>query len=285
MATEITLEFCRSSDFQTAIDESLQLTRGNHPKESGFCCWINAKDEVLHINKPVLGQDYQISGHYQRENDHQPFTGFWQGEASQMVLDFHTHPALGPGRKNYGPGEEWLLAPSIDDLAGLLYQLRTNITIAELVGKKRCVNPVMTIGSPDSSKLSFLQIDPRTAREVKFRSGNLWKKGVWSMFEKYCPQHAKRHSGSIWDLFGADGDDSSTPDLMGSVFNVPRFLRTSTVRYREFLSCAGITWIVADRDNPPLQLKLFCGVRDKMESLYGQQSSEDAWSHLENGKK
>lgn len=143
------LALCKSSSFLSAVMKSLLLTRENHPKEAAFSCWMDLKGNIV-INEPILGEDYSFRGHHQSENIQQPFTGYREGEGSQTIVDFHTHP--GPGELLKGNAGGWLLSPSVNDISSLLYAAKQNRSIAELFGRTYWINPVSVIGSPVSDK-------------------------------------------------------------------------------------------------------------------------------------
>lgn len=258
------IDLCKSSSFQEAVARSLALTRDNHPREAAFSCWLNLEGKAV-FNEPILGEDYSFRGHHQAENRQQPFTGSWEGEGSQTILDFHTHPGSGSEDNDYP--DEKLLSPSIADISCLLFHMKLNRNIAELFGREGWINPISVIGSPVSKRWSLLQIDPTVAYQVKFEAENLWGNAVWKMFERYHPRQAKRGTGPIADLFGPRRDalGAMFGGLIGNVLNVPRFLRTSPKRYQEFMAAAGVDWILIDPAEFPTDLKFSYKIDDLQE--------------------
>ncbi|MDP3956255.1 MAG: hypothetical protein Q8Q18_03370 [bacterium] len=231
------------------------------------------------INNPVLGEDYSFRGHHQSENIQKPFTGFRQGEGSQTIVDFHTHPAYGESLK--GDVEEWLLSPSISDISALLYAAKLNRSIAELFGRTYWINPVSVIGSPVSDKWTLIQIDPVAARQVNFESEELWRKAVWKMYEHYHPRQAKRGTGPIAELFGPSRTplDSMFARFLGNLMQVPKFLMTSNKRYREFVNAGDITWIVIDPSDFPQAINFSYKIEDIKENM--PEEDEDDFDDFE----
>lgn len=241
---------------------------------------MNQEGNIV-INDPILGEDYSFRGYHQSENIQQPFTGYREGEGSQTIVHFHTHPGSGEPLK--GDAEEWLLAPSINDVSHLLHIAKENRIIAELFGRTYWINPVSIIGSPVSDKWTLIQIDPAAARQVNFEREELWQKAVWKMYEHYHPRQAKRGTGSIAELFSP----SRTPlnavgaGLMGKLFPVPKFLQTSTKRYREFMDAAGVTWLVIDPSDFPQTISFSYKIEDIQENMVEEDEDDLDFDGLE----
>lgn len=112
---------------------------------------------------------------------------------------------------------------------------------------------------------------------MNFDSGELWQKAVWKMYEHYHPRQAKRGMGPIAELFGPSRTplDSIFAGLMGNLMNVPKFLRTSTKRYREFMEAAGVTWLVIDPSDFPQAISLSYKIEDIRENMVEDDDEED----------
>jgi len=260
------LALCKSASFRSAVTKSMLLTRENHPREAAFSCWMDLEGSTI-INDPILGEDYSFRGHHQSENIQQPFTGYREGEGSQTIVDFHTHP--GPCEPFKGNAEEWLLSPSINDISCLLYAAKQNHSIMEVFGRTYWINPVSVIGSPVSDKWALIQIDPSAARQVNFESEELWQKAIWKMYEHYHPRHAKRGTGMIAELFGPSRSplDAMSGRLLGTLIPVPKFLWTSTKRYREFMDACGVTWLVINPSDFPQAINFSYKIEDIQENM------------------
>lgn len=256
------LALCKSALFRSNVADSILLARNNYPKEVGFGCWID--EEKLVINRPVLGDDYLIRDHHEVENRHEPFTGFRVGEGSQIVISFHTHPSVDEAKEE----TEWLVAPSIPDMNFHLADMKENRIIAELCGRESWVNPISVIASPATSRWGLFQIDPVATYKVNFNRETLWSQAVWVMFRRYYPQHAKKGTGMIAELFGPKQDPLNkmiVGTMLGKSMRVPRFLTLSPDRYREFLKAAGITWILINPSNPPVSWNFSYQISDLKE--------------------
>lgn len=263
------LVLCKSAIFRSAVSESLLLTQENHPKEAGFSCWMDLDENVV-INEPILGQkDYSFSEHFQMRNVQQPLTGFCEGEGSQTIIRFHTHPGHEDGPL-WSDAEEWLLSPSMADIRNLFYLAKLNHSIAGLTGKTYWINPITVIGSPQSDKWTLIQIDPTTACQVDFKSDELCLNGLRSMYEHYYPQHAKRATSPIGKILQEPWLSELAIEL-GSV----KFIRTSAKRYREFIDAAGVTWVVVDPLNFPQAINFSYKIEDIQENIVEEDDEDD----------
>ena len=254
------LVLCKSAPFLSAVEKSLLLTRENHPKEAAFSCWMGLKGNVV-INEPILGRkDYSFSEHSQVGNVQQPFTGFREGEGSQTIIRFHTHPGL--DKPLADDAEEWLLVPSIADIMNLIYLAKLNRSIAELTGQTYWINPITIIGSPQSDKWALVQINQSAVRQVTFEFYELWRNGLRSMYEHYYPQHAKRATPPIAKIL-------QEPEFLLGVLGIEslKFIRTSAKRYREFMNAASVTWMVIDSSNFPSNIAFSYKIEDIQESV------------------
>lgn len=233
------IQICQSPIFRASIAKAIALTTEHSPKEAGFACWSDGEKFV--INEPVIGKPYSMPGHDIKFNPHPLFSGYNEGMDSQSVIHVHTHPLR-------SQEAEWkLLAPSFADIKCLMHVAELNWNVTQNLGHEFWVNPIEIIVSPASRDWSFVQINPRIAREAHFDINKLWSKAVRLMFRKYYPSSRERPLAEYGDMINTNVPGALF-GLEGTVQTCPKFL-TSRKRFGELLGTAGVTWRICGPDS------------------------------------
>jgi hypothetical protein len=256
------LELCMSAEFRSAVEKSVLLAREHHPKETGFSCWMDLDGRII-INEPVLGTKQSFHSHHQSGNIQQPHTGHREGEGSQSIIRFHTHPGLTTLRG--WSDRDSTLAPSITDISSLLQVGLENLNIAVEFNRAFWVNPLLAIASPHATEWSLIQIDYKRSLRSGFIADHFWPEPVWELFTRSYPKLSKRGTGTIADFFGPERLQRGFGGFAGRInrtFTTPAFLLSSAKRYRELLDLAGITWTIIDPSGTPSTLHFSYKIRD-----------------------